>query len=413
MKISKHLRLPEVGFQSVTSTERAALSDAWAAVPPRPHVATSSVLERWRWVIFPALLFLGTRIALMGFSQIGLTLSPKLNWSFDPREFLIRFPFLDGLCRWDCWHFGRIARTGYTEARWTNFFPLFPLLTRLTHDVTGMPINLALLVVANVASFASFLIVFRIFTRLADESAARWALIAWVAFPFAFFQATGYPESLMTLCTALAILLALRGNHLSAGIVLGCGVLARHLTLFAGAALLVAQLRQRGINPRRLLLNPAILGLVIPWLFLAGYCLYQYRTFGNPLAFAAARDQPPWGPMAWWGIAQLLATHIRNDQVDAMYSYIPFALIPTVGAFVLLRKREWLELAAFGVVFVTMIWAIGVWGMGRYMASCWPAFLPLGVWLAKRPAWQGPVIACLALFQGLFFFLFSHMFAIL
>ena len=377
------------------------------------RLGAQPLVARWKWAAFPVLLFIGTRIALLGFSQIGMTLVPTLNWSFDERELLRNYPALDGLCRWDCWHFGRIAREGYTEARWTNFFPLYPLLVRALHEVTGIHINLALLVVANAVCLGAYLVIYRIFTMLAEEDAARWALALLAAFPFAFFQAAGYPESLMLFFSALAVLLALRGNHISAGVALGAGVLARHLTMFAGAALLAAQIRQRGLHPRRFLLSPAILGLIIPWLFFALYCLYQYLAFGNPLAFAEARDQPPWGPLAWWGIRDLLTTQATNEHVQAMYSYLPFALITTVGAVALTGKQQWIEIAAFGGIFIVALWAIGMWGLGRYAASCWPAFLPLGVWLSKRPNLQGPAIIVLALFQGLFFYLYSHMFAIL
>jgi hypothetical protein len=359
------------------------------------------------------LLFICTRLGLLAFSHIGLTLVPQLPWEFGSRDVIKHYPAIDGLCRWDCWHFGYISREGYAEAKWTNFFPLFPLLVRGLYRSTGIHPNLALLIVPNVVSLASFLVIYRIFIMLADKDAARWALVLFSVYPFAFFQATGYPESLMIFCSALAVLLALRGNHLWAGVVLGLGVLARHLTMFAGAALLAAQIRQRGLHPKHLLLNPAILGLVIPWLFLAGYCLYEYLQWGNPLAFVAARDEPPWSELAWWGLKDLLTTTLRNDHVRVMYSYIPFAFIVTLGALALLIRREWAELAAFGVVFALAIWVIGMWGIGRYSASCWPAFLPLGAWLSKRPNLQGPVIGILAMFQGLFFYLFAHMFPIL
>ncbi|MDQ4075116.1 MAG: glycosyltransferase family 39 protein [Chloroflexota bacterium] len=378
----------------------------------RRHTAHTYV-ESWKWAAFPLLLFIGTRIGLLAFSHIALTLVPNLAWEFGSRDVIRNYPALDGLCRWDCWHYGFIAREGYTEARWTNFFPLFPLFVRGLYQLTGIHPNLALLIVPNVASLASFLVIYRIFTMLAEEAAARSALVLFSFYPFAFFQATGYPESLMIFCSALAILLALRGNHLSAGVALGLGVLARHLTMFAGAALLAAQVRERGPHPKRLLLNPAILGLLIPWLFFGGYCLYEYLQWGNPLAFVEARDQPPWGSLSWWGVQDLLTTTSTSEHVPVMYSYIPFALVTTVGAAALMRRRAWAELAAFGVVFTVAIWIIGMWGMGRYSASCWPAFLPMGVWLSKRPNLQGVVIGIFALFQGLFFYLFAHMFPIL
>jgi hypothetical protein len=371
------------------------------------------LIERWRWISFPLLLFVITRIALFGFAQIAMTLVPTLAFEFGSRDFIREYPFLDGLCRWDCWHFGTIAREGYTEARWTNFFPLLPLLVRGLHELTGLPINLALIIVPNLACLGAYLVIYRMFTLLADEPSARWGLSLFAAYPFAFFHGMGYPESLMIFASALALFLALRGQHFAAGVALGLGVLARHLTMFAGAGLLMAQVRERGLHPRRLLLNPAILSLLIPWFCLGLYSLYQYRSFGSALAFAEARDQPPWSELAWWGIAELLTASEYNEHIPIMYTYLPFALLPTIGAISLFSRNRWIELAAFGVIFIVSMWGIGVWGLGRYTASCWPAFLPLGVWLAKHPQWQGPIIALLALFQGLFFYLHAHMFPIL
>jgi hypothetical protein len=371
------------------------------------------LIKRWHWMTFPLLLFLITRIALLGFAQIAMTLVPTLAFEFGSREFIRDYPFLDGLCRWDCWHFGTIARDGYTEAKWTNFFPLLPLMVRALHELTGIPINLALLIVPNLACLGAYLLIYRMFTLLADEQSARWGLSLFAAYPFAFFHAMGYPESLMIVASALALFLALRGQHLAAGVALGLGVLSRHLTMFAGAGLLMAQVRERGLHPRRLLLSPSILGLLIPWISLGLYSFYQYRSFGSALAFAEARDQPPWSELAWWGIVDLLTATQFNEHMPIMYTYIPFALLPTIGAIGLFSKNQWVELAAFAVIFMLSMWGIGAWGLGRYSASCWPAFLPLGVWLANHPQLQGPVIALLALFQGLFFYLHAHMFPIL
>jgi hypothetical protein len=270
-----------------------------------------------------------------------------------------------------------------------------------------------MLVIPNIAALGAYLVIFRIFEMLSDTKSARWGLALFAAYPFAFFQAASYPESLMIFFSALAIFLALRGNHIWAGVALGVGVLARHLTMFAGAALVAAQIRQRGAHPRRLLLHPAILGLLIPWLFLGLYCFYQYQVFGNPLEFAEARNMPWWGEMAWWGIDDLLRTKLSNEHVRAMHAYLPFALLTSVASLALLARRGWIELAAFALVFMGLLWTIGMWGIGRYSASVWPAFLPLGVWIAERPHIQAPAVLILALFQGLFLFLFSHQFAIL
>jgi Gpi18-like mannosyltransferase len=364
-----------------------------------------------KWFMFPLMLYALSHFALFSFSKVGMTVNPDLKYETGPREAIRPYPSIDGVCKWDCLWFAKIAREGYPDERTTNFFPLFPLLGRYVHKATGLEIHAALVLVANAASLGALLTVYRIFLTLEGEAAAKWGLSLFVAYPFAFFQATGYPESLMILCSAMAVGLALRGNHIAAGFALGIGTLARHLTLLAGASLLAAQLRQRGSSMRQFFFNPGILGLLVPWLFFGGYLYYQHARFGNPLAFYEARGQ--WGPLATWGIGTLLNTQEQNEHIPIMYAYLPFALLVTAGALALLTRRQWIELGAFAVVLLLLLWGVGIWGIGRYSASCWPAFLPLGVWLSKRPSLQGPVITVLALFQGLFFYLFSHGFPIL
>ncbi len=398
---------------SLSGNKESELEASNAPAPARSWLGRKSLLLecRWKWMAFPLGLFLVTRIALLGFAQIVLTLTPDLFVPGGEREVFQHYPALDGLCRWDCEIYSKIARMGYSNAVATNFFPLYPLLARGLHTITGMHPQLALLIVSNVAGLGSLMVIYRIFATLNGEDAARWALTLFGVYPFAFFQAAGYPESLMIFFSALAILLALRGNHFWAGVALGLGVLARHLTMFAGAALVAAQLRQHRPRLQRLVLNPARLGLLVPWLFLGLYCLYLYVQFGNPLAFWAARTQ--WGHLAWWSIVDLLTPQKSNAHVQVLYASLPFALIPTVGAVALVTRKQWAELAAYALGLLLVVWAVGLLGLGRYAASCWPAFLPLGVWLAKRPSWQGPIVGMLALFQGLFFYLFVRQFPII
>ena len=62
----------------------------------------------------------------------------------------------------------------------------------------------------------------------------------------------------------------------------------------------------------------------------------------------------------------------------------------------------------FAVGLMLTLWTVGLAGLGRYSASCWPAFLPLGAWLAKRPSLLMPCVCAGALLQGLFLYLFAH-----
>jgi hypothetical protein len=132
---------------------------------------------------------------------------------------------------------------------------------------------------------------------------------------------------------------------------------------------------------------------------------------GDPLAFWKSRAIN-FGPMVWWSVRELLQ-QVPYSERPEFYYYAAIALIPAVGSAALLLRRKWWMLAADGVCLMLVVFGSGGVALGRYSAACWPAFLPLGLWLSKRPHLQGPVLMCLVLIQGMFFFLFSHQFRIL
>jgi Gpi18-like mannosyltransferase len=361
--------------------------------------------------VFPLVLFIATRAAYLGMSAIGLALVPMLYYHPERRQqFLQAYPALDGLCRWDCGWFVTLVKDGYSTAENAKIFPLFPLLGWAIEKATGIHHLIVFLVVSNLASLASYYLLFHIFRQLEGEEPAKWALLLMASYPFAYFQATAAPESLLILLTALSFLLADRGRHIWAGIVLGLGVMARHVAIFYLPGLLVAQLRQRGFHPRRFLLNPAVLGLVAPFVFVAGFAWHLKARVGDPLAFWNARTIG-WGALVWYGWRETLSFISYRDRPE-FYFYLVCGLIPWMGAVALVTRKRWLELAVASITSLIIFYEGAVVGLGRYTASVWPAFLPLGLFVSKRPWLQGPVIVAFALFQGLFFFLFSHQFRV-
>jgi hypothetical protein len=54
------------------------------------------------------------------------------------------------------------------------------------HEVTGLPIDLCLILVPNLAALGGLLVLYRLVTFLEDEAAARWTLLLFISFPFAF-----------------------------------------------------------------------------------------------------------------------------------------------------------------------------------------------------------------------------------
>jgi hypothetical protein len=366
---------------------------------------------------FPFLLFVGTRLAYVGMSWMGMTMVNTLYYhEYDRHRSLQPWPWIDGLCRWDCGWFHNVVQNGYLNVEYAKVFPLFAVLGGAIEKVTGLDHLLAFILIANACALGFYVVVYRLFTEIEGEEAARWALLLVTAFPFHFYSAAGYPESMMMLATALSIFLARQGKHLSGGLALTVGFAARHLTLAGGAGLLAAQIRQRGLHPKRFLLSPAVLGLLLPWAFLAAFSWYLSWKVGDPLAWWNSR-KIGWNDWVWYGARQTLMNVPYRDRPEYFY-YLIFSiplLAGAAGLVVALKKKRWeyVEIAAFGLVLLAVVMSSGIAGMGRYLASIWPCFLPLGAWLAKRPLWQGPVLAFFCLFQGLYFFLFTHQWRVL
>lgn len=378
-----------------------------AALPTEAPAPEPRGLQAWA---FPFAVWLGARVALTLASWVGLKMQPQLQIQAWLRPAYSLLPVFEPLCRWDCAWFYLIARDGYTEGWQTNFFPLLPVLARLLWYVTRIPPHWGLLIVSNVACLVSYRVLYRMFRRLGDEQSARWGLVLFAAYPFAFFQAAGYPESLMVLFSALAIDSATRGQHLRAGLELAAGVLGRHLTLVAGLGLLFAQVQQRP-SLARFFKSPAWLALALPWLSLFGYMLYQQLAWGDFLAFYKARDN--WGDLAYWGIAdQLRAWGSGEPRLEIIYTYLPFAALVLVGLALSTRERSWWPPVAFGVALSVLLWSVGLAGLGRYSASCWPAFLGLGSLAARRPMLGMLLASGLGVMQGIFFFLFTHQYPV-
>jgi hypothetical protein len=287
---------------------------------------------------------------------------------------------------------------------------LFPAVGWLVEKTTGIHHLLVFLALSNLAGLVSYLIIFRLFKELEGEDAARWGLLLFAAYPFAYYQAAAYAESMTVATTAGTLLLAQRRHYVWAGFVLGIGVMARQLALLGGAGLLFVYLRDRGWRPKRVLLNPGVLGLLVPWLFIAAFCWYLNAKLGDPFAFLHGRHVN-WNEWIWFGVRQTLE-YIPYKERPEYFFYIVLVTIPAVGAFALLARRRWWNLASMGTFMMVVTLSIGAVALGRYSATCWPAFLPLGVWASKEPRFGGPTVLLMTLFQGLFFFLFSHQYRI-
>jgi hypothetical protein len=370
------------------------MSEATSSAP-----AWRRLLGRWQWVVFPLGLWVVTRLSYLLLGYFSLKLTPGLRGSSS--QPLRPYPSLDALCCWDCGWYDHLAKVGFQHVSDANFWPGLPFAARYLSKLIGVSTGLAVVMVANLACLGAYITIYRLFVRLDGQRVARAGLVLFAAYPFAYYHASGYPETIMIFSSALAVSLAMAGRHVWAGIVLGLGIMSRHLTVFLGAGMLAAQLRQRG--PRRFFASPSFLALGLPFLIVGMYLVWCHVHLGDALAFWRGRYS--WGQVAWWNIIDVIH-HAKSR--PHIVSFIPFALIPTIGAVGLLSSRKYAELAAAVLPLVAVLWVIGAFALGRYSASCWPAFLPLGKWFERHPRWQVPMLLFFGLAQGWYFFLHTH-----
>jgi hypothetical protein len=378
--------------------------------PPLPIPSRATL---WQAAGFPLAVFAAHRAALLGIATFGPT--------------VIRTPFaviptpvtdsalpaaLAGLCRWDCGMYVNLALRGYAHPSESPVFPLFPMVAGALHRLTGMPAVYAVLGLANAFGALALVLAHAVFARLGGRVAARNAVLLWAAFPFTFFHAAGYAESMALCLAALAVHLALASRFAAAGLALALGCATRHVDLLAGATLLSLLVRARGTSPRALLLHRDALALLLPPFGVLAYALYCKLRWGDPWAFAVWRTQCDtgfWRVRAWWSVAEAFRDG-RPRTEPVLATYVLWSLVPGVGALALLTRRAWRPLAPYALLLMALYWQSGLMGLGRFSASCWPAFLPLGWTMARRPAPMTALLLVMAVAQGMYFLLWSRWF---
>ncbi|MFF7728867.1 hypothetical protein [Streptomyces sp. NPDC008001] len=137
------------------------------------------------------------------------------------------------------------------------FFPLFPMLIRAVHAVTGLGWGTSGIVAAHLALIGALLAVHRLLARLHGKRTALFAIVLLAgAQPMAVSFLMSYSESLFLALAAGTLLAAHRRAWLTAGTLALLAGLTRPAAAAVAAALAVAAglhlLRERRVRPRPL-----------------------------------------------------------------------------------------------------------------------------------------------------------------
>ena len=303
----------------------------------------------------------------------------------------------EGLIAWDGTWYRDIAVNGYSAVGTDGlrFFPLFPLLGRAFSVVTLGRTDVALILIANVASLCLAVAIRRlvIFERGSKELANR---AVWMVclFPGAFVLAWGYAEALWILAAVFgfwAIRTRRWGWAIVAGLVLG---FSRPLGIaFAiPAAIELARVWRQSKNDERLLGGIAALS---PFVATGAYLLWVNKVFGDawlPFTVQNTLRGTSANPVSrvWDGLTQMFGAERLGDGL-----HIPFAIAFVV--LLVLTFRWWpVSYGVFAaIVLAAALGAENLNSLERYGINAFPLALSLAV-AARNPKAERVVLSVLA-----------------
>lgn len=307
--------------------------------------------------------------------------------------------FADGLCRWDCQWYVRLAEEGYdpfpaptmiNAGNWA-FFPLYPMLIWAVKLVTGLPTMVAATGTSILLSIGAARIAWTLLGR---------DLRAYVLFsafllcgPFSVYFTTFYTEVLFLFLTVCVFLALAERKFLLAGLFAAGLSATRIVGVFIVFAILVEVWRAhreaggtwRDFVPTVLRRPDVVLAFALAPVGLFAYMLYLHLTIGDGLAFQHV--QRAWGrpfglppvfvynALTSWPAQGFVPT---ASQVLGITTVIGYALIV-----VMLWRRKF-AMATYSTIALTLPLFAGMASMLRFVAGLAPMAIMLATLAAKR-----------------------------
>jgi len=291
--------------------------------------------------------------------------------------------------QWDSPHYLDIAKNGYVnegEQRFfIVFFPLYPLLTRLT-TFNFDYINLSALLVSNVSSVFAAVYLFKLAQLEFNDDVAKKAVLYLSIFPTAYFLSAIYTEGLFFALIIASIYYARTEKWPIAGFLSMLAALTRLAGLLLLPTLIIEYMHQKGWKLKQI--NPKIIWTTLA---LAGFLIYlgiNYQVTGNCFTFMEI-ERTHWyqsiDPLqgltnAWnWSFT---ATFPDNLTVgSAQIAFAAFGLLVVTASFLKHFRLSY-------TVYMLLTWMLSVstgWWISvpRYVMAMFPMFI-LFASLSKR-----------------------------
>ncbi|QMU79758.1 DUF2029 domain-containing protein [Streptacidiphilus sp. PB12-B1b] len=315
---------------------------------------------------------------------------------------------------WDAQFYVQIAQSGYphgytyADGRLTGnnlaFFPLYPLLIRIVHTLTGLAPDTAALVVAWLCAFGAAVVVHRLLCGLVSERVAGFAVALVFCQPMAVSLWIAYTESLFLLLAAAALLAARRESWLWAGLLTCCAGLTRSTGTAVAAALVVAALlavrRERRTGWRM------VAGCLLGCAGTPAYLAWVGLRVGSPDGWVHIQSAG-WGTAWDWGSSTVdfVASTLHGSDGWVPVS-VAFVLVGYVlGCLAGLLERPWPPLAVYGMLILAASLGQSNYyhSKPRLLVPVLLAVLPLASSLARARRANGYLALGLIAFFGCWF----------
>jgi len=310
--------------------------------------------------------------------------------------------FADGLCRWDCQWYVRLAEKGYdpfpvptmiNAGNWA-FFPLYPMLISLVRFLTGLPTMVAATGTSILLSIGAARIAFPLLGR---------DLRAYVLFsafllcgPFSVYFTTFYTEVLFLFLTVCVFWALGERKFLLAGLFAAGLSATRIVGVFIVFAILIEVWRAhreaggtwRDFVPAVLRRPDVVLAFALAPLGLFAYMLYLHVSIGDALAFQHV--QRAWGrpfglPPVF--VYNALTSWPSSGFLPTASQVLGLATVVGYGLIVVMLLRRKFAMAAYSVVALTLPLFAGMASMLRFVVGLAPMPLMLAT-LAARRRWS-------------------------
>src|SRR5579859_776663 len=397
--------------------------------------AKPNLLQRW-WrdpsIRFPTLIFIAARVLTLIVAVVTVRTVPVVNHfasdpifvqSLDARQPNSPLAFLvDPWHRWDTGWYLKIAAHGYAPADGTVIFaPLYPLLMAASGKLVGGDMLLGGMLVSSIACLGFLILFYKLVVlETASDRIARLTLFAFVAFPTAFYLMGGYTESTFLVFVAGAFLAARRERWWLAAILAAGATLTRiqgWLLFFPLGWLALMETPRfwqvQGVTWRKKVWQATPRLAAMGSGPLMALLFFIYLALANLGSIADAYSKywlvdvrAPW-VVVIDVIGRVISGHAQATEIAGL---VALAIIVALSLASLRKLPIFYHLYLWPTLFFVLLRYYPptlLNGTMRYVLDFFPAFIPLGIFLAQHKFTRTVWVTASVAVQMLFIFFFA------